>query len=106
MWGDKLAVVVSAAAALTGTGLFIADFDVASVRLPDGRPAGRVLTNALRAANVSYDARRRRITCRGRREIHLPFVYLGADDGAGPNYTNQPAVHSYYRHADGSRSSR
>lgn len=97
--GDKLTVITRAAAALTDTGLFIADFDATSIRLPDGRPAGRVLTNALRAAGVSWDARRRRITCHGRRELRLPFVYLGADDRAGPNYTNQPAVHSYYRQA-------
>ncbi|MFD0205449.1 MULTISPECIES: hypothetical protein [Saccharothrix] len=25
--------------------------------------------------------------------------YLGADDRAGPNYTGQPAVHSYYADA-------
>lgn len=103
--GDKLAVIARAAAALTDNGLFIADLDVASIRSPDGRPAGRVLTNALRASGVSYDARRRRITCHGRRELHLPFVYLGADDQAGPNYTNQPAVHSYYRPAERSRTS-
>lgn len=105
--GDKLAVIASAAAALTEPGLFVADFDAASVRLPDGRPAGRVLTTALRAAGAAYDARRRRITCHGRRELRLPFVYLGADDRAGPNYTNQPAVYSYYRQAaNRSRSSR
>lgn len=28
--------------------------------------------------------------------MSLPYTYLGADDRAGPNYTNQPAVHSYY----------
>lgn len=26
----------------------------------------------------------------------LPYAYLGADDGTGPNYTGQPAVDSYY----------
>jgi hypothetical protein len=41
--------------------------------------------------------RRHRITCTGRRELSLPYVYLGADDRAGPNYTNQPAVDSYYQ---------
>jgi hypothetical protein len=28
--------------------------------------------------------------------IHLNFEYLGADDQAGPNYTGQPVVNSYY----------
>ena len=26
----------------------------------------------------------------------LPYTYLGADDGAGPGYTGQPAVWSHY----------
>ncbi|GAB3891420.1 hypothetical protein GCM10029964_064560 [Kibdelosporangium lantanae] len=32
----------------------------------------------------------------GHRQVHLPVQYLGADDQAGPNYTGQPAVNSYY----------
>ena len=28
--------------------------------------------------------------------LSLPYRYLGADDRAGPNYTGQPAVVSYY----------
>ena len=49
----------------------------------------------LRRAGLDYDARRHLIRCHGRREVGLPFAYLGADR-AGPNYTGQPAVHSYY----------
>jgi SAM-dependent methyltransferase len=94
--GDKVAVLVRAAASLTGTGLFIADFDASSIRQPDGRPLGRPFTTALRAAGLEYDARRHLIRCHGRRAIGLPHTYLGADDRAGPNYTGQPAVHSYY----------
>lgn len=94
--GDKLAVIAAATAALTDDGLFVADLDPGNVRLPDGRPAGRVLTGALRQAGLTFDGRRRRVRCDGYRELHLPFAYLGADDRAGPNYTNQPAVNSYY----------
>ncbi|MFD4871429.1 hypothetical protein [Streptomyces sp. NPDC058412] len=28
--------------------------------------------------------------------MRLPFRYLGTDPAAGPNYTGQPAVASYY----------
>ena len=94
--GDKLGVLSRAAGWLTEEGLFVADLDLAAIRLPDGRPAGRPLTAALRAAGFTYDSRRRRITRTDKREITLPFEYLGADDRAGPNYTGQPAVHSYY----------
>jgi SAM-dependent methyltransferase len=94
--GDKLGMVARAAAWLSEGGMFIADLDLASIRLADGRPAGRVLGNALRRAGLAYDSRRRRISCAGPRDVTLPYAYLGADDRAGPNYTNQPAVDSYY----------
>jgi hypothetical protein len=51
---------------------------------------------ALRAAGFTYDSRTRRIRRTGPFAGTLPFRYLGADDRAGPNYTGQPAVHSYY----------
>jgi SAM-dependent methyltransferase len=94
--GDKLAVLARAASWLTPAGRLVADLDLADVRLADGRPAGRRLTGALRAAGFGYDARRRRIGCEGRRDVHLPYRYLGADDEAGPNYTGQPTVRSHY----------
>jgi SAM-dependent methyltransferase len=95
--GDKLDVIARAVGSLTGNGLFVADFDAASIRMSDGRPGHRLIAAALREAGLSYDSRRRRLTAHGRRELRLPFEYLGADDRAGPNYTNQPAVHSYYQ---------
>jgi SAM-dependent methyltransferase len=102
--GDKLSVISAAASALSDDGLFVADLDPSNIRLPDGRPAGRVLSGALRRAGLTFDSRHRRVRCDGHRDVRLPFTYLGADDRAGPNYTNQPAVNSYYaRTATGSR---
>jgi SAM-dependent methyltransferase len=95
--GDKLGVISRAAAALTGTGLFIADFDAEGIRGRDGQPVGRRLITALRKAGFAYDARRHRLRRDGHGEVRLPLAYLGADDRAGPNYTNQPVVHSYYQ---------
>jgi SAM-dependent methyltransferase len=94
--GDKLALLARAASWLTPTGQLVVDLDLASIRLADGRPAGRRLASLLRAAGFRYDSRRRRISCAGRLDVCLPYRYLGADDRAGPNYTGQPAVHSYY----------
>ncbi|WP_021599919.1 class I SAM-dependent methyltransferase [Actinomadura welshii] len=94
--GDKLGLLTRAASWLTEDGQLVANFDAGSVRLPDGTPAGRRLTTALRHAGFTYDSRRRRISIRGHRTIDLPYLYLGADDQAGPNYTGQPAVHSFY----------
>ncbi|MGH3169010.1 MAG: class I SAM-dependent methyltransferase [Trebonia sp.] len=95
--GDKLAVLARAATWLADDGRLVADFDPACVRLPGGGPAGRALISALRQAGFTYSPRRHRITCAGRREVALPYSYLGADDQAGPGYTGQPAVNSYYR---------
>ncbi|GAA1881636.1 hypothetical protein [Actinomadura bangladeshensis] len=58
--------------------------------------AGRRLTASLCRAGFAYDPRRRRISLRGHRKIELPYHYIGADDRAGPNYTGQPAVDSFY----------
>ena len=93
--GDKLGVLARAAGWLTDGGLLVADLDLGAVRLPDGPPVGRPLASALRVGGLTYDPRRRRVTCTGRRRIALPCVYLGADERAGPNHTGQP-VHSYY----------
>lgn len=94
--GDKLGLLARAASWLTDDGQFTANFDATSIRLPGGAPVGRRLTNALRATGFDYDGRARRITRRGPADLEFPFRYLGADDQAGPNYTGQPAVHSYY----------
>lgn len=95
--GDKLATLARAAGWLKDDGQLIADLDLASIRLPDGAPAGRALAIALRRAGFGYDPRRRRITRTGYASVALPYVYLGADDQAGPNYTGQPAVDSIYQ---------
>ncbi|MFI9811953.1 class I SAM-dependent methyltransferase [Saccharothrix variisporea] len=94
--GDKLDVLARAASWLAADGLLVANLDLAAVVSEQGRPWRRRLAGVLRSAGFDYDARRRRITCTGRRQVRLPFEYLGADDQAGPNYTGQPAVNSYY----------
>ncbi|HEX6354936.1 class I SAM-dependent methyltransferase [Actinophytocola sp.] len=94
--GDKLGLLARASSWLTPDGQLVANFDAAGIRLSGGAPAGRRLTNALRAAGFVHDGRTNRIHRHGPADVELPFRYLGADDRAGPNYTGQPAVHSYY----------
>jgi len=94
--GDKLGLLSAAAGWLGAGGRLVADLDLASIRLADGRPAGRAVSAALRRSGFAYDARRRRISRTGPGAVALPYRYLGADDRAGPNYTGQPAVDSYY----------
>ncbi|GLW90192.1 class I SAM-dependent methyltransferase [Actinokineospora globicatena] len=89
--GDKLGLLTRVASWLSDGGLFVANFDWRTVHTGRGR-----LTGVLREAGFVYDARRRRISLTGRRDMSLPFRYLGADDRAGPNYTGQPGVDSHY----------
>ncbi len=58
--------------------------------------ARRIVAKELRQAGLEYDSRRKLVHCSHRVEAQLPFRYCGADDQAGPNYTRQPAVDSYY----------
>ncbi|MEV6923069.1 methyltransferase domain-containing protein [Dactylosporangium sp. NPDC051485] len=99
--GDKLGLLARAAGWLTDGGRLVADLDLAAVRLAAGAPAGRRLATDLREAGFSYDGRRRRIGRDDRGDVTLPYEYLGADAAAGPNYTGQDAVHSYYRRRGG-----
>jgi hypothetical protein len=46
---------------------------------------------------MEYDRRKRVLIGRGRKALNLPYRYVGADDGAGPNCTGEPAVDSNYR---------
>ncbi|NUK01075.1 hypothetical protein [Streptomyces lunaelactis] len=97
--GDQLGLLARAATWLAPQALLIAHLDPDSIRCADDRSDGRPALAALRAAGFSYSARHHRLTLRGARRVDLPWSYLGADPHAGPNYTGQPAVASYYQPA-------
>jgi SAM-dependent methyltransferase len=94
--GDKLGLIARAAGWLTQDGLFVANLDLKNLKFAAGVPAGRRVAAWLRSEGLEYDRRHRRLMCRGRKVLSVPFRYLGSNDGAGPNYTGQPAVDSYY----------
>lgn len=95
--GDKLAAVKKMVNCLTEDGLFFASIDLANLRFQDGRLAGRIAVNRLREHGIDYDKNNRLIRCSGGLSVEsFNLKYCGADDQAGPNYTGQPAVNSYY----------
>jgi SAM-dependent methyltransferase len=94
--GDKLRLVARAASWLADDGLSVANLEMKNLKLADRRAGGRQIVSDLRRAGVHYDGSKRLLVCRGRKLVRLPYRYSGADDGAGPNYTGQPAVDSYY----------
>jgi SAM-dependent methyltransferase len=87
--GDKLGLLARIASWLTPGGLFAGHLDLANVKTPKPFRPSR--------CGLEYDVRRRIVMIRGPRQVSFPFEYLGADAGAGPNYTGQPAVDSHYR---------
>jgi SAM-dependent methyltransferase len=93
--GDKFGLITRVASWLTDDGLFVANLDLENVKVSTPIPRRRLMAE-LRRVGLEFDSRRRRVICRGRRGPALTFRYLGVDDRAGPNYTGQPAVDSYY----------
>lgn len=94
--GDKLGAIVRAVSWLTNEGLFVGHLDLTNLRHQSVRSFGRRAARHLRDAGIDYDKRRRLVRCSGRRKVDIPWQYLGADDEAGPNFTGQPAVNSWY----------
>ncbi|MFJ4982564.1 class I SAM-dependent methyltransferase [Streptomyces sp. NPDC088732] len=94
--GDRLGLLARAASWLSPGGLLVAHLDPAWIRRADGTSGGRQVAAALRSAGFTYDARHHRLTLSGHRVVRLPFRYLGADPHAGPDWTGQPSVASYY----------
>lgn len=94
--GDKLGLIARACSWLTEDGLFVANLDTDNLRLNPDRTPSRVFAKELRRAGVEYLSRKRLIRCEGHRNFSMPFIYTGADDEAGPNYTKQPVVNSFY----------
>jgi SAM-dependent methyltransferase len=94
--GDKLGLLARAASWLVQDGQLLANLALENLKFAGGSSHGRMMVTGLQGAGFEYDRRRRLVACRGWRQPEFPFRYLGADDRAGPNYTGQPAVNSYY----------
>lgn len=94
--GDKLGVIARAVSWLTDTGLFAAHLDPKNLRHSGYRDFGRVVTKALRESGLEFNAPRRIVRSDGHSQLNWPWQYVGADDEAGPNFTGQPAVNSWY----------
>ncbi len=94
--GDKLRAIGLAASWLMNDGLFVANLEVKNLCLSEPGKGHRSITSAIREAGFEYNARRHLLRRVGYANWKFPFMYLGADDSVGPNYTKQPVVNSYY----------
>ena len=95
--GDKLGLISRAASWLTNSGRFFANLDLENLQIENCLRSSRIVGKELRLAGLVYNSRKKILSCEGQKEINFPFQYLGADDQAGPNWTGQPAVNSYYQ---------
>ena len=95
--GDKLAAIRKVAGWLELDGRFSANLDLRNLKFMNRKAAGAAFAAFLRKQGFTVDRRRHLIGLEGGRDFRMPFEYVGADDAAGPNYTGQPAVDSYYR---------
>lgn len=94
--GDKIGAVSRAVSWLTETGRFRAHLDSQNLRHLQYQGFGRVIVRHLRESGLEFDARRKIIGCAQKCHVSVPWIYLGADDEAGPNFTGQSAVNSWY----------
>jgi SAM-dependent methyltransferase len=94
--GDKLQAIRLAASWLVSDGRFVANLDAANLCLSDAGKGQRRIVRFLGEQGFEYLPAKHLLKLTGHREFELPFKFRGADDSAGPNYTKQPVVTSYY----------
>lgn len=104
--GDKLGLISNAAQWLTDDGLFVANLDLNNFKFGNGHSAARSVAAQLRLHGFQYDSRKKLVSRERHKLICFHLSYLGANDQAGPNYTGQPAVDSYYKRCGGKKSRR
>jgi RimJ/RimL family protein N-acetyltransferase/SAM-dependent methyltransferase len=95
--GDKLQLLQQATDWLKDDGIFLTHLDPVNLKFENGDVAGNQIVKELQQQGLDYNKWKHLLACRGKKEIRLNYKYIGADDRAGPNYTNQEVVDSYYR---------
>jgi len=93
---DKLGLLRKAMGCLKPDGLLIATLDTDNLKDPDGKSLHAWWKAECLRNNWKYSARRHLLRVFGPQDWPAICTFLGADDQAGPNYTGQPAVDSYY----------
>lgn len=95
--GDKLGLIQKATAALKEDGLFIGNLDLNNIKISGKTNSTKWLKSYFKKEKISYQTSNKIIKIAGAKLLTTPFQYLGANDKAGPNYTGQEAVNSYYQ---------
>lgn len=94
--GDKLGVLQKIGRLLKVDGQFYGNLDLKNVLARSVKPMDKWLKQVWKEMDWNYHTRKKMLVIDGRKDFVKQWEYLGADDQAGPNYTGQEAVNSYY----------
>ena len=94
--GDKLLLLSKAANWLKEDGLFLGSLDFENIRDRENHSLGKWLRKEWKSLGWDYQLRNHLLTINGKSDWPLKWQYLGASDQAGPNYSGQEAVNSFY----------
>jgi SAM-dependent methyltransferase len=94
--GDKLGLIMKAASALKPDGLFIGNLDVKNIQIEGCPNSEKVLKSFFKTQGIDYNSRTKMVKIVGQKRIEQSFVFCGANDKVGPNYTGQGVVDSIY----------
>lgn len=94
--GDKLEVITKSMNALKDDGLFVANLDLDNIKIEGQKNSKPLLSEYFKENNMAYNSRTKILKAAFSSDITSRFIYQGADDKAGPNYTGQAAVNSVY----------
>ncbi len=95
--GDKIGLIQKAAAALKSDGLLVGNLAIANLTIEEQIPATTLWKKYFKQNEIKYDGRKKLIQIQGTKNLTNVFIYLGANDQAGPNYTGMEVVDSFYR---------
>ena len=95
--GDKLKLIQYAASRLKKGGILLANLDVGDIEITNEPNSKKTVQNYFRKEGVDYNLKTKLLKIEGNKTMQNDFIYLGADDKVGANYTGQNVVKSYYQ---------
>jgi trans-aconitate methyltransferase len=95
--GDKIGLIIKAASALKNDGVLMANMDVKNIKITDCALSEKAMKSFFKKVGIEYNDKTKMVKIVGANTIESPFLYVGADDTVGINYTGQRVVDSIYK---------
>ena len=94
--GDKIRLIKKVAAALKSDGFLVGNLALANLKIAKQVNAATLWKKYFRQNEIKYSTRKKLVQIQGTKKLTNAFIYLGASDQAGPNYTGMEVVDSFY----------